>query len=243
MNFKALTQEFGLEEKTLDFLGHAVALYTDNTYTERPSIEVIKKAKLYIDSAGRFADSPFIYPVYGLSGIPESFSRKSAVYGGVYMLNVDLKKIENDQKGHKITGVWEGTEGHCFAKKIICHPSYLKLLGMDDRLKQTSVTRRSICIMDHPIKEIGDKNAVQIILPQNQIKRNSDVYIMQLGYTHGVCKKGYFIVIVSTTKESNSFDEDMKVAFELIGKPLYRFDTEEVMYQDSKSKDDGIFVT
>lgn len=94
MSFKELTQKFGLEEKTLDFLGHAVALYTDNSYTERPAYEVLMKAKLYIDSAGRFADSPFIYPVYGLSGIPESFSRKSAVYGGVYMLNVSLKSIQ-----------------------------------------------------------------------------------------------------------------------------------------------------
>lgn len=160
MTFQDLTKKFGLQEKTLDFLGHAVALYTDNSYTERPALEVLLKAKLYIDSAGRFADSPFIYPVYGLSGIPESFSRKSAVYGGVYMLNVGLSGLETDNGRHKITGTWEGTEGHCFAKKIICHPSYLKLLGMEDRLKQTSVTRRSILIMDHPIKEVGDKNAV-----------------------------------------------------------------------------------
>lgn len=51
-----------------------------------------------MDSVGRFGDGPFIYPIYGLSGIPESFSRKSAVYGGTYMLNVDLKKLEKDEK-------------------------------------------------------------------------------------------------------------------------------------------------
>lgn len=50
------------------------------------------------------------------------------------MLNVDLKKIETNEGVHKITGVWEGTEGHCTAKKIIAHPSYIKLLGMEDRL-------------------------------------------------------------------------------------------------------------
>ena len=55
---------------------------------------MILKIQLYIDSAGRFGDSPFIYPIYGLSGIPESFSRKSAVYGGVYMLNVKIKSIK-----------------------------------------------------------------------------------------------------------------------------------------------------
>jgi len=61
-----------------------------------------------MDSVGRFKEGPFIYPVYGLSGIPESFSRKSAVYGGVYMLNVDLKKIETNDGVHTLTGVWDG---------------------------------------------------------------------------------------------------------------------------------------
>lgn len=34
MKFNDLTKHFGLEENTLDFLGHAVALYTDNSYTD-----------------------------------------------------------------------------------------------------------------------------------------------------------------------------------------------------------------
>lgn len=242
MKFKDLTTKYGLETNTIDFLGHAVALYTDNSYVDRPALEVVKKIQLYIDSSGRFGDSPFIYPVYGLSGIPESFSRKSAVYGGTYMLNVELKKVEKENGLHKITGVWEGTEGFCTAKKIIAHPAYIKLLGLENMLKKTSITRRTICITDHPIKSVEDCNAVQIILPQNQIKRNSDIYIMQLSTNHGVCKKGFFIIIISTTKESGTFDEDMKVAFELVGPILYRFDIEEQMYEP-KEYSDNIFIT
>lgn len=79
-----------------------------------------------MDSVGRFGESPFIYPVYGLSGIPESFSRKSAVYGGTYMLNIKLSKLEKENDLHKLTGSWEGKEGFCYAKKIIAHPSYMK---------------------------------------------------------------------------------------------------------------------
>jgi Rab GDP dissociation inhibitor len=111
MKFVELTKHYGLEENTLDFLGHAVALYTDNSYVNRPALEVINKIQLYIDSAGKFGDSHFIYPVYGLSGIPESFSRKSAVYGGTYMLNVTLKNITKIDDGYEIKGVWEGVEG------------------------------------------------------------------------------------------------------------------------------------
>jgi Rab GDP dissociation inhibitor len=55
-----------------------------------PAIKVIDKIKLYMDSMGRYGDSPFIYPIYGLGGIPEGFSRISAVNGGTFMLNTDV---------------------------------------------------------------------------------------------------------------------------------------------------------
>ena len=35
--------------------------------------------------------------------------------------------------------------------------------------------------------------------------------------THGVCKKGYFLAIISSTKESNNIKEDLKIAYDLIG--------------------------
>ncbi len=40
---------------------------------------------------------------------------------------------------------------------------------------------------------------------------------MMIGSSHGVSKKGYSIVIVSSIKEQKTFDEDFKIAFELIG--------------------------
>lgn len=57
-----------MEPNTVDFVGHAVALYTNDGFLERPAIETIDKIKLYMDSIGRYGDSPFIYPIYGLGG-------------------------------------------------------------------------------------------------------------------------------------------------------------------------------
>ena len=85
------------------------------------------------------------------------------------MLNVELTKLEQQDGMHKITGIWDKKEGHCFTKKIIAHPKYMELLGMKDKLKKTSVTRRCICITQNRIPGTGKNNAVQIILPQNQI--------------------------------------------------------------------------
>ena len=87
---KIMFEKYGLETNTIDFLGHAVALNTDDSFMNRPAIEVIRKIQLYMDSMGRYGNSPFIYPIYGLGGIPEGFSRISAVNGGTFMLNTDI---------------------------------------------------------------------------------------------------------------------------------------------------------
>jgi len=45
------------------------------------------KMQLYLNSTGRYGESPFLYPIYGLGGLPEAFSRLCAIHGGTYMLN------------------------------------------------------------------------------------------------------------------------------------------------------------
>ena len=52
--------------------------------------------QLYFNSFGRYGSSPFIYLIWGLSGLTESFSRLCALYGGTYILNRDIEKILND---------------------------------------------------------------------------------------------------------------------------------------------------
>ena len=38
-------------------------------------------------SVNQYGASPFLYPLYGLGGLPEGFSRLCAIKGGVFMLN------------------------------------------------------------------------------------------------------------------------------------------------------------
>ena len=43
--------------------------------------------QLYAYSMERYGNSPYIYPIYGLGGLPEGFSRLCAIHGGTFMLN------------------------------------------------------------------------------------------------------------------------------------------------------------
>ena len=77
--------------------------------------------QLYMESLGKYGDSPFLYPVYGLGGIPESFSRLCAIHGGTYMLNTQVDEILFE--GGKVSGIRSGKD-QAKAPIVICDPSY-----------------------------------------------------------------------------------------------------------------------
>ncbi|AQK70476.1 Guanosine nucleotide diphosphate dissociation inhibitor 2 [Zea mays] len=124
---------------------------------------------LYAHSLARFqGGSPYIYPLYGLGELPQGFARLSAVYGGTYMLNKPDCKVEFDMEG-KVCGVTsEGETAKC--KKVVCDPSYLQ-----NKVRKIGRVVRAIAIMSHPIPNTNESHSVQIILPQKQLGRRSNM--------------------------------------------------------------------
>lgn len=41
-------RKYGLDDNTVDFIGHALALYTDDKYLDKPALDFIKKMKVII---------------------------------------------------------------------------------------------------------------------------------------------------------------------------------------------------
>ena len=72
----------------------------------------------------RYGKSPYIYPLYGLGELPEGFARLSAIYGGTYMLNKPVEKINVNKETGLIEITSEGETAK--AKKVIADPSYFR---------------------------------------------------------------------------------------------------------------------
>ncbi|KQK06219.1 guanosine nucleotide diphosphate dissociation inhibitor 1 [Brachypodium distachyon] len=207
---KELITKHGLSDDTVDFIGHALALHRDDRHLNEPALDTVKRMKLYSESLARFQGlSPYIYPLYGLGELPQAFARLSAVYGGTYMLNKPECKVEFDMEG-KVCGVTsEGETAKC--KKVVCDPSYLT-----NKVRKIGKVARAIAIMSHPIPNT-DAHSVQIILPQKQLGRKSDMYIFCCSYTHNVAPKGKFIAFVSTEAESDDIRSELMPGVDLLG--------------------------
>ncbi|KAK9943161.1 hypothetical protein M0R45_008779 [Rubus argutus] len=208
---RELISKFGLEDDTIDFIGHALALHIDDSYLDEPAMEFVKKMKLYAESLARFqGGSPYIYPLYGLGELPQAFARLSAVYGGTYMLNKPECKVKFDDNGKAVGVTSEGETAKC--KKVVCDPSYLT-----DKVRKVGKVARAICIMSHPIPDTNDSHSVQVILPQKQLGRKSDMYLFCCSYAHNVAPKGKFIAFVSTEAETDNPEVELKPGIDLLG--------------------------
>lgn len=146
----------------------------------------------------------------------KGFARLSAIYGGTYMLDKKIDEIVLDENG-KVVGVRSDNEiAKC--KQVYCDPSYVP-----DRVRKKGKVIRCICLLDHPIANTKEALSTQIIIPQKQVGRSSDIYVSLVSYTHQVAAKGWFIAMVSTTVETETPENEIKPGLELLGSVRQKF--------------------
>lgn len=214
-------KSFGLDSWTSEFIGHAMALYVDDSYLDKPAREPIQRIILYVRSMARFGKSPYIFPRYGLNELPERFSRVSAVYGGLHALNTPLQEVLYDQgkmTGVKILHPETREETEIKTKVLIADPTYF--IGDDSKIRRVGRVVRALCIISHPIEGLGDVDSAQIIIPASQMNRKNDVYIFMVSSQNfKICNDGYSIVSVSTIVEGDSTrpESELEPGFARIG--------------------------
>ena len=78
---KDLFKHFGLEPGTIEFVGHCLALHTNEDFMNEPALPTVEKVSLYANSLSRYGKgSPYIYPLYGLGELPQAFARLGLIY-------------------------------------------------------------------------------------------------------------------------------------------------------------------
>ncbi|TKR62620.1 hypothetical protein L596_026550 [Steinernema carpocapsae] len=229
-------KKFGLDDNTAGFIGHALALYRDDDYRTQPFAETVSRIQLYEQSLLQYGTSPYLYPLYGLGELPQGFARLSAVYGGTYMLDTPVDGLV--MEGSKVTGVKSG-ENVIKCKQVFCDPSYAS-----DRVKKVGQVIRAICLLNHPIPNTNNNESCQIIIPQKQVNRNSDIYISCVGPSNQATPKGWYVAMVSTTVETQNPEAEIQAGLQLLGPITERFTSVADLYEPlDKGTESQVFIS
>ena len=185
---------------------------TDDDYLQQPARPSFERILLYCQSVARYGKSPYLYPMYGLGELPQGFARLSAIYGGTYMLDTPIDEVLYK----KDTGKFEGVKtklGTFKAPLVIADPTYFP-----EKCKSTGQrVIRAICILNHPVPNTSNADSLQIIIPQSQLGRKSDIYVAIVSDAHNVCSKGHYLAIISTIIETDKPHIELEPAFKLLG--------------------------
>lgn len=243
MTMAELYAKFGLQPDTIDFIGHAVCLYLNDDYLTQPAQESILRMQLYFNSLARYSKSksPYLYPLYGLGELPQGFARLSAIYGGTYMLNAPIDHVVIEDG--KAVGVQssEGDKPIAKCKFIVADPSYFP-----DRVHSTGKVVRAICLLSHPVPNTDNAESAQIIIPQKQVGRRSDIYVSIVSYANNVAPKGRWIATCSATIEHPEGDpvKELAPALALLGTIDEQFVSVcDLMEPNEDGRDSKIFIS
>lgn len=83
MEHKRLTQNL------IHYILYSIGMCDDQTLCP----DGVLKVKKFLQSLGRYGNSPFLFPMYGCGEMPQCFCRLSAVFGGIYCLKKPITEI------------------------------------------------------------------------------------------------------------------------------------------------------
>lgn len=235
-----LYKYYGLQPDTIGFVGHALALYRDDAYMNRPAAATVERIQLYASSLAKHGKSPYLYPLYGLGELPQAFARLSAVHGGTYMLQTPIDQVLYNADG-EACGIRSG-ERVARCGFIVGDPSYFP-----DRVTQTGRVVRKFCILGEAPPNTKDSASCQVIIPAAQVSppRKSDIYVLVLSDNHKTTPAGKYLALVSTTVETDEPEAELQPGVDLLGPSvLETFVSVDEQYEPkSDGRKDKVFVS
>ncbi|XP_065368475.1 rab proteins geranylgeranyltransferase component A [Calliphora vicina] len=229
MKFLTLCLTFGedkCEEDTSEFRGKTFAEYlraqkvTEKINkcvmqaiamaNEETPFEVgMERTKKFLQSLGRYGNTPFIFPMYGCGEIPQCFCRLCAVFGGIYCLKRQITAVDMDEALKTVSIEVDGQQ-RIQAKHVVCSsnnmPAQLRNANPKNYLS------RAIFLASSPLGNEalnnggGGVNLLRLI--DSDGKR--EAVLIQLSHYSGTCPKGLYIFHLTTPALSDQPSLDLE---------------------------------
>ena len=156
IKFENYLEKFNLTSRLRDYILNAIAMCPANLSAAKG----IEKCKKYFKSIGRYGDSPFLFQIYGTNELSQAFSRLSAVFGGIFYLNLELCEIKSAE--NRVDGIvvnLPNEKARFFrCKTLISNINYLNYEIIGERYdisKCILITNKSFFNDDDNSNEVG----------------------------------------------------------------------------------------
>lgn len=99
--FKEYLESKRLTPNLIHYIVYAIGM-SDNTTLCHVGV---KRTKKFLQSLGRYGNTPFLFPMYGCGEIPQCFCRLCAVFGGIYCLGRPIDAVHCNETTNEFDSI------------------------------------------------------------------------------------------------------------------------------------------
>uniref|UniRef100_F6ZU74 Rab proteins geranylgeranyltransferase component A n=1 Tax=Ciona intestinalis TaxID=7719 RepID=F6ZU74_CIOIN len=177
-----------LSLKAQHFVLYSIAMVSETTST----LDGLAATHKFLHSLGRYGNSAFLWPSYGVGEIPQAFCRFSAVFGGTFCLRRYAVGFIKDKTTGRCTAIVDNT-----GQKIRCGTLILDDLNLPHGANTTSTSSvdRAIYVIDSTVSKSDAEQIIQVSLVTiPPMCDNPAVRLIEAGPLCCVCPKNNYVV-------------------------------------------------
>ncbi|XP_077278479.1 rab escort protein isoform X2 [Temnothorax americanus] len=180
------------------YVMQAIAMATDKTSCR----DGVNRTKHFLNSLGRYGNTPFLWPMYGSGELPQCFCRLCAVFGGIYCLKRQLDGVVVNED--KCKAIISGRQRLALEHLVVGQGHLPPEIVASEGENQIS---RGIFITDRSIMQ-GEKESLTLLYYPPEEQDQEAVTLIELGPSTNACPQGLFIVHM-TCKRTKNAKEDL----------------------------------
>ncbi|XP_068437282.1 rab proteins geranylgeranyltransferase component A 1 [Clinocottus analis] len=191
-----------LGENLQHFLLHSIAMVTEDTPTE----DGLASTRHFLRCLGRYGNTPFLFPVYGLGEIPQCFCRMCAVFGGIYCLRHSVSCLLVDKKSNRCKAVIDSRGQRISCGHFVVEDGFVGA----DRKRRATPTRflsRVVLITDSSILPSSSDQQVSMVTVPPVAAGGPVVTMVELCPSTMTCMPGTYLVHLTCQSVGSAFED------------------------------------
>ncbi|XP_041808306.1 rab proteins geranylgeranyltransferase component A 1 [Chelmon rostratus] len=184
------------------FLLHSIAMVTEDTPTE----DGLAATRHFLRCLGRYGNTPFLFPVYGLGEIPQCFCRMCAVFGGIYCLRHSVSCLLVDKDTNRCKAVIDSRGQRISCSHFVVEDSFVGA----DRKRVATPTRfvsRAVLITDGSILPGNSDQQVSLVTVPPIAAGCPAVKMVELCPSTMTCMPGTYLVHLTCQSIGSAYED------------------------------------
>ncbi|XP_029924308.1 rab proteins geranylgeranyltransferase component A 1 [Myripristis murdjan] len=184
------------------FLLHSIAMATEDTPTE----EGLASTRHFLRCLGRYGNTPFLFPLYGLGEIPQCFCRMCAVFGGIYCLRHSVHSLLVHKDTNRCKAVIDSRGQRISCSHVVVEDGYVEA-ARKPTATPTRFLSRAVLITDGSVLSSESDQQVSLVTVPPSEAGGPSVRLVELCPSTMTCMPGTYLVHLTCQSVSSAYQD------------------------------------